>query len=238
MTSPLRSLPRKESLYEQTYQALREAVLSGGLAPEERLVETTLAEQLRVSRTPLREALRQLQREGLVVVGAKGGLCVPFYSEQDAAHLYDCRLALEHLSVMGACQQASSTQIEEMETLVRLAEDLTRVPSSEQDPHTLLDIDHRFHHLIAESSGNRWLTSLLDQVFDKMTLLRMQTTRYNPGVLEVKMEHRQICEALARRDPIQATQAMTEHLLASKYRVNREVNQIRMQGQFDSPSYA
>ncbi|MCF2971949.1 GntR family transcriptional regulator [Synechococcus sp. Nb3U1] len=227
MSAALRSLPRKESLYEQTYQALREAVLSGRLAPGERLVETVLAEQLQVSRTPIREALRQLQREELLILGPSGGLHVPIFSEQDAAQLYDCRLALEHLSVMGSCQQASSSQLKKMQELVQQAEQLTSIPLAEQDPQALLDVDYRFHHLLAESSGNRWLVSLLDQVFDKMVLLRLQTTYHNPGVLEVRVEHRRIYEAIAQRDPILATQSMSEHLVASKARVIREVQHMR-----------
>jgi len=229
LTATLRSLPRKESLYEQTYYALREAVLSGRLVPGERLVETVLAEQLQVSRTPIREALRQLQQEELLVMGPHGGLRVPIFSEQDAAQLYDCRLTLEQLSVRGACQQASDSQLKAMGDMVQEAEQLKSMPLQDQDPQALLDVDYRFHHLLAESSGNRWLVSLLDQVFDKMVLLRLQTTHHNLGVLEVRVEHYRIYEAIVQRDPRLASQCMSEHLVASKARVIAEVQQLQEQ---------
>ncbi len=231
MSKMLYSLPRKESLYEQTYQALRDAVLSGSLAPGQRLVEANLAKQLQVSRTPVREALRQLQREELLKVGSNGGLFVPIFSEHDAAQLYDCRLALEHLAVMGACQHAQPEQLDSMQESVQQAEKLTSLPLSERDPQVLLDLDYRFHHLMAQCSKNVWLVSLLDKVFDKMILLRLQTAHHNLEVLEVRVEHRRIYEAVKQRDSILATQAMTEHLVASKARVILEVQQLQKRGE-------
>lgn len=226
MLSPsLQSLPRKESLYEQTYTALRQAVLYGEVQPGERLIETSLAEQLQVSRTPIREALRQLQREELVIADPSGGLRVPVLCEDDAAQLYDCRMGLEQLSVTAACAQATSAHLEQLRHWVEKGERLSQSPQT--DPQALLAVDRQFHHLLAASSGNRWLVSLLDQVFDKMVLVRIQTTRHNPQVLEVRTEHRCIYEAVQDRDPIVAVAAIQEHLIASKARVIREIRQMR-----------
>ena len=212
-------IQRSKSLHEQTYSALRTSILSGDLTPGTRLVETQLAEQLQVSRTPIREAIRQLQREGLVTADATGGLRVSAISIADAVQLYDCRIALEQLSVTGACENASNSQLQALEKYVTQAEKLLQRQSSKLNNFQLLDLDYQFHRQIAESSGNKWLVSLLDQVFDKMTLLRIQTTRHNPKVLEIRMEHRQIYEAIASRDVKVATEAIANHLMASKIRV-------------------
>lgn len=222
---------RSKSLYEQVYAALRASILSGELSPGDRLVETQLAEWLQVSRTPLREALRQLQQDGLVTSDINGGLRVTTISVEDAMDLYDCRLALEQTAVVGACLSATFSQVEQLELLVGQAEKIGQNPPEKPNHIELLDLDYQFHHLIAESSGNRRLVSLLDQLFDAMALLRIQTLRHNPGVLDIRLEHRQIFEAVANRDTARATAAVHSHLTASKTRVVREIEDSLQQAQ-------
>ncbi len=215
-------IQRRKSLYEQVYSALRTGILAGEFAPGSRLIETQLTDLLNVSRTPLREALRQLQKEGLVTADTSG-LHVTTISAADAIELYDCRLVLEKLSVIGACEQASPLQIKSLESYVIQAEARDPQNADEQTLLQLLDLDYQFHHLIAESSGNRRLVSLLDQIFDAMALLRIQTLKQNPSVLEIRLEHRQVYEAIARKDIATAIAAVQLHLLSSKARVVKEI---------------
>jgi DNA-binding GntR family transcriptional regulator len=212
-------------LYEQTYQALRTAILSGELATGTRLIETQIATALQISRTPVREALRQLQQEGLVVAD-ENGLRVTILSVEDANQLYDCRIALEQLSVSAACQNASSEQLSKLTQLVQKAEKIFEQPQHGLTPYQLLDMDYQFHRTIAQSSGNQWLVSLLDQVFDKMALLRIRTTQHNPRVLEIRQEHRRICQAICDRDTAIAVAAIRNHLMESKTRVLSEIQQL------------
>ncbi|MBD2460562.1 GntR family transcriptional regulator [Oscillatoria sp. FACHB-1407] len=222
MTLSPQPLQRAKSLHEQAYQALRTGILSGELAPGDRLVETQLAQWLQVSRTPLREALRQLQREGLVTAEPNGGLRVSTISAEDAIHLYDCRLALEQLAVAEACKNITKTQLKKLEKYVNQAESLER-STTQPALIQLLDLDYQFHHLIAESSANKRLISLLENVFDAMSLLRIQTLRRNPEVLNIRLEHRQIYEAIAQHDSATAVEAIVTHLTASKARVVQEI---------------
>lgn len=222
-----RTIHRSQSLQAQTYQALRTAILSGEFVAGERLVETQLAETLQVSRTPIREALRQLQQENLVTIDpANGGLRVAALSVEDAAHLYDCRLALEQLSVSQACQNATLEQLAALQTVVQQAETMISQRLDAGRNQQLLQIDYQFHHLIAEASGNPWLVGLMDQIFDKMALLRLRTLQHNPKVLEIRGEHRRIYEAIAVRNPESALQAIQDHLTASKTRVTQEIQAI------------
>jgi DNA-binding GntR family transcriptional regulator len=227
LTLSLPTVQRSKSLYEQTYQALRTSILSGELLPGERLVETQLAEQLQVSRTPIREAIRQLQRDNLVTTDRGGGLRVTIISVADAIQLYDCRIALEKLSVQEACENATVGQLETLESLVAQAEQLMEQFAPDADSFRMLEIDYKFHQFIAESSGNRWLVTFLDQVFDKMSMLRVQTTRHNPRVLEIRSEHRHIFESIAQRDSDRAVQSIQDHLVASKARVVQEVETLQ-----------
>lgn len=217
------TIRRGKSLHEQVYQALRTAVLTGELAPGDRLVETQLADWLQVSRTPLREALRQLQQEGLVTADTSGGLRVTTISAIDARELYDCRLALEELAIAGACVHATAAQLKQIEAFVTEAEALNTNAGSLPSHQKLLDLDYQFHRLIAESSRNKRLISLLDTLFNAMALLRIQTLKQNPNVLEIRLEHRQIYQALLTRDPVIAAETMRSHLTASKARVVQEI---------------
>ena len=221
------SIQRSQSLRQQVYQALKQIILKGDLASGERVVETQLAKQLQVSRTPIREAIGQLKREQLIVSKDNGGFRVATLSVEDAAQLYDCRIALEQLAVKDACEQITSKQLKQLEKYVLLAEKLAKSESSKSDFSKLLEIDYQFHHLIAESSGNQWLLALLEQVFDKMALLRVQTTKHNPQVLEIRLEHREVYQAIALQDSDLAQATVKLHLMSSKARVVKELKIIQ-----------
>jgi DNA-binding GntR family transcriptional regulator len=216
---------RSKSLHEQVYEALRASILGGDLQAGERLVETQLADWLQVSRTPLREALRQLQQDGLVTADGNSGLRVTVLTPTEAMDLYDCRLALEGLAIAGACVNATPEQLSRIEQYVVEAETAGRQTPLAVSCQQLLELDYQFHRLIAESSGNRRLVSLLDSLFDAMALLRIQTLKRNPKVLDIQREHRQIYEAILTGDPNLAREAISRHLLASKARVVTEIEE-------------
>ncbi len=231
-----RSLQRSQLLHEQTYQMLRTAILAGELAAGSRLIETQLAEQLQVSRTPVREALRLLQREHLVITDAQGAVRVALLSIEDAIQLYDCRIALEQLSVSAACRTATAEQVEQIEAALQQAERAIANPSHSLTPYQLLHLDYQFHRLLAESSSNTWLVQILDQVFDKMSLLRLRTIEHNPNVLEIRGEHRRILEAVRQRDALAAMQAIQYHLISSKDRVVQEIQALEPRSSEESSS--
>jgi DNA-binding GntR family transcriptional regulator len=226
MSLPLPSIQRGQPLQAQAYQALRHAILSGDLSSDERLIETQLAAKLQVSRTPIREALRLLQHENLVTVDSSGGLYVVSLSQADAEQLYDCRIALEQQSTAEACKNATDDQIQKIDLILVQSKNLIESKPTQLTTFQMLNLDYQFHRLIAQSSGNLWLASLLDQVFDKMQLLRIQTIKHNPKVLEICVEHRQIYDAIVARNPKTAVRAIQAHLLASKRRVMQEIQQL------------
>ena len=227
-------------LFSKTYIALRQKILSGELVSGESLIEQTLADCFGVSRTPIREAIRQLQQEGLVESDRGGGLRVTIITIADAIHLYDCRLGLEQVAAVGACENATPAQLEDFQDCLAQAnlavptvlKEVNRdklkasrlkesVQSQDQadELENRLRIDQSFHRLLADSSGNPQLADLLDQVFSKMALLRLTTTYQNPDVLEIWAEHEQIVAAIMQRDAQLAAIAVRNHLVASKSRV-------------------
>lgn len=225
MFSSSAPIQRPQSLREQTYQVLRSAILSGEFAPDSRLVETQIAKKLQVSRTPTREALQQLQKEQLIVADGNGNLRVISFSIKDAQNLYRCRSVLEQESVSDACKHATPEQLEKIELLVQQAEKANAQHPNQLTSYQLLYIDYQFHRAIVECSGNPWLALLLDQLFDKMALLRIQTIQQNLQVLEICSEHRQIYEAIAQRNAKKALVAIRNHLTSSQNRVIAEIEQ-------------
>jgi DNA-binding GntR family transcriptional regulator len=213
------TIQRVQSLQEQTYQALRTAILSGEFASGERLVEAQLAE--------LREALCQLQHDALITADGQGGLSVAQLSAADAGHLYDCRIGLEKIAVAEACQHIHSSQLKQLKKVLEKAEKSWGQPSHNLTAFQLLHMDYEFHRLIAKNSGNPWLLSLLDQVFDKMALIRIRTMQHNPQVLEIRGEHRQIYEAIVDRDAVAAVKFVQTHLEASRVRVIQEIQDLQ-----------
>jgi DNA-binding GntR family transcriptional regulator len=222
---PFKSIQRSQPLQAQAYQALRQAILSGDLSADQRLVETQLAAKLQVSRTPIREALRLLQHDNLVTLGANGALYVVSLSPADAEQLYDCRMTLEQQSILRACKKATGEQLHNLDLMLIQAKHLVESQPTDSTTSEMLNLDCQFHRSLAQSSGNLWLVSLLDQVFDKMQLLRIQTTKRNLRGPEIWLEHRRIYEAVVARNPEAAVQMMRDHLLASKSRVVQEVQQ-------------
>lgn len=236
------------SLYQQTYHILRQDILCGKLSSGDRLVEQRLAQRLEVSRTPVREALRQLQREGLIQADQRGGLRVTTISIADAIQLYDCRIGLEQIAAVGACENATHQQLAGLRQCLVEAQQLAESPPPDSssaltnhqpipprnepanppgEPEHRLTVDQRFHHLLAESSGNPWLVNLLEQVFSQMALLRLTTTYRNPKVLRIWTEHDEIVTAIEQRNPAAAAAAVHRHLVASKTRVVQELQGLQ-----------
>lgn len=219
-------------LFSKTYLALRQAILSGNIAAGQSLIEQNLADRFAVSRTPIREAIRQLQQEGLIEGDRSSGLRVTTITVADAIHLYDCRLGLEQVAVVGACENATAQQIEDLQDCLAQANLADAVQNMEKADQTeelenRLRIDRSFHRLLAESSGNPWLAELLEQIFSKMALLRLTTTYRNPDVLEIWAEHERVVKAIIARDPQAAVTAVREHLVESKLRVVEELEGLK-----------
>ncbi len=216
MTSQLPQ--RSKPLYEQTYSALRSAILSGEISVDERLIESQLAQRFQVSRTPVREAIRRLQQENLLASDGDGALYITKLSLHDAIKLYDCRIALEQLSVVGACENATTEQLKAIEQTLVQAESLAQ-QGHKQLQDKLLDLNFDFHRLIAQSSDNPWLVPLLDRLSNHTRLLRTQTLQTEPDITNIHSEHRQVYEAIAHRDAPAAVKYITHHLTASQQRI-------------------
>lgn len=199
------------TLYGQVYQLLKERILNMDLSPGTRLKAEELAEELGVSNTPLREAIRQLTKDGLVETIPYRGSFVKSLSAREVGEIYDVRMALEALAVRLAAQAATLEQTAQIESWVREYEQAFFA----DDVHAGLQADFAFHELIAQASGNRALYDLLQSLSARVQALR-RMDRGKTRRQESLEDHRAICQALKERDARKAEEAMIRHISKGK----------------------
>lgn len=194
-------------LREQTVAAIRAAILAGRHAPGDRLKEKDLCEQIGVSRTVIREALRQLEAERLVRIEPNVGPIVATLSRQDVADLYQTREALESAAARLAALQATPEQVE---TLRAAYDDI--VIADPQDLPTLLEVKNRFYQALITASGNQVIGEMLHNVQARISQLRLITLGA-PGRHEhTVQELATVLEAITRKDPDAAVAATVVHV--------------------------
>ncbi len=192
-------------LREIVLEALREAIVSGVLEPGERLMEIQLAEEMGVSRTPVREAIRKLELEGFVVMIPRKGAYVAGVSHKDVKDVFEIRAALEGLAAGLAAEKITDEEIEELE----------RVLYYEKEPDTLEEMvqsDTDFHALLYRASRNERLIGILANLREQIQRFRT-TSLAVPGRTKYAIqEHRSIVDAVARHDVEEAQKLATAHI--------------------------
>jgi DNA-binding GntR family transcriptional regulator len=202
------NLDSYKPLRELVLDAIREAIINGDLKPRERLMEIQMAEELGVSRTPIREALRKLELEGFIVMIPRKGAYVADISFKDIADVYEIRAALEGLAAALAAERITDEELDEMERyLVGKAEAIAN-----NDMDKLVDVDTRFHELIYQASRNERLSNIISNLREQIQ--RCRTTSLSvPGRMQQSMqEHRAIVEAIQARDSQLARQMAQDHI--------------------------
>ena len=195
-------------LRDVVFNTLRQAILRGELKPGERLMEIQLANKLGVSRTPIREAIRKLELEGLVLMIPRKGAEVAEITEKNLMDVLEVRKALEELAVELACDRISEEQIEELRVA---AKEFQRVSKS-GDGTRIAEADVKFHDVIFMATDNQRLISLLNNLREQMYRFRVEYLKqkeYYPKLME---EHQQIIETIEKRDKKGACGIIGKHI--------------------------
>lgn len=196
-------------LREIVFESIREAIINGTLKQGERLMETQLAEELGVSRTPVREAIRKLELEGLVAMLPRKGAYVAGIMPQDAADILEIRAALEGLAAKLAAERITQEEISE---LIREIEKIEEALNS-GDIESAIEYDTKFHGSLIGSSRNSRLVTMVSNLQEQVQRFRiMLTTTRQDLMWESCSEHRKIVEALSRRDRFLAQSLAKEHV--------------------------
>lgn len=202
-------MPKPIALSSRAYQLLRQRILAGEVQPGEPLFEMHLAEQLGMSRTPVREALQSLARDGYLEELPGRGFAVPRRSLDDLRQFFELREVLEAAATRYAALRARPEEIAELEALCARYE-------GEADLDAWNQIGAKFHATIIEAARNARLATLLAGLHDQIDLSRRSVIYAGPAWRETAVrDHRAICTAIAARDEAAAGAAATEHVRRS-----------------------
>ena len=199
----------KYSLRGRVFHKLREDILSGRYDEHEELKEMAIGEEMGVSRTPVREAFRQLELEGLIQIIPNKGAYVTGITEKDVKDIYMIRSLLEGLCARWATEHITQAQMDEMEENVYLAEFHARKGHLEQ----LAELDNRFHDILYEACNSKILEHQLKDFHQYVLRVRKKTlANVNRGP-KSNEEHRKIMEAIRDKDGDLAEQLAHQHMI-------------------------
>ncbi len=213
----------KETLARRAYEQLRLKLSRGEFPPGTRLVNRTLAKELGVSFTPVREAINQLASEGLVEYVRGGGAFVRHIDRRDVAQLYDLRSVIEPFAVAEAAKHISEHEIEELQEIcddwLELADAIRTSDSqvaTQEQAFLWAAAEERFHHVLIDAARNRWLAKVAKDLLlasQAFAPLRSASELLTPGVAAITCEdHANLVGILRRRDAEAASAWMVEHI--------------------------
>ncbi|WP_430884527.1 GntR family transcriptional regulator [Fusibacter sp. JL216-2] len=201
-----------KSLTSIIFEKIREDILNGMYNPGEKIVEAKLADELGVSRTPVREALKQLELDGLVENIPNRGVIVKGVTAQDIKDIYTIREAIEGIAAKWSVERMSQEELDSLKEIYELMEFYT----FKKDVDKIFELNTRFHELIYNATKSRFLEHVLRDF-----QLFIKTTRYESLKSEGRMdhtlrEHKEILDAFIDRDEEKAVKKIIEHISHSK----------------------
>lgn len=201
-------LENYKPLREIVFETMREAIINGDLAPGERLMEVQLAEEMGVSRTPVREAIRKLELEGFVAMIPRKGAYVADYSVKDITEIFEIRASLESLAAGLACERITEEELDELQRLVVRAGENAK----NNDLESLINVDTAFHDRIFKASRNSRLEQMVSNLREQIHRFRT-TSLASPGrTKDTLEEHKGLVDAIAERDIALARRLALEHV--------------------------
>ncbi|MCC8080797.1 MAG: GntR family transcriptional regulator [Clostridiales bacterium] len=195
-------------LRDVVFQTLRTAILKGDLKPGERLMELQLASKLGVSRTPIREAIRMLEQEGLAVMIPRKGAEVARMTEKDMEDVLQIRCSLEELAVRLACQNITQMEVQEL----RVAMEQFREKTTTDDIAAIAQADVNFHDVLYKSADNPKLLGLLNNLREQMYRYRVEYLKDSSIYKQLIEEHQLLYEAVRRQNAEKAAAYTRMHL--------------------------
>lgn len=208
-------------LRDVVFNTLRQAILKGELEPGERLMEIQLAERLGVSRTPIREAIRKLELEGLVLMIPRKGAEVAHISETSLREVLEVRRSLEELAIELACQRITEEELLELEAAEATFADAIR----KGDAMNIAETDERYHDVIYQATGNSRLVQILNNLREQMYRYRLEYIKDADKRQILIVEHEHILRALKSHNIPEAKNAVREHIDNQQLTVSKNIKE-------------
>ncbi|HAT27892.1 MAG TPA: GntR family transcriptional regulator [Gammaproteobacteria bacterium] len=201
------SKPLRRSLTDEVRDHIRDGIAEGRYLPGEWLKENVIGEELKVSRTPIREAVRILEAEGLIVMEPWKGITVATLSRRQVSDFYSYREIIEGLAAEMAARVITDDDIERLDAILLQLEE-----GRDQTGSELGKVNEQFHYMISDISGNRFLNQSLEVINTAKILIWKPVYRKDKRWEMAQQEHRKLFDALRARDPIGAKAVAQEHV--------------------------
>ena len=195
-------------LRDVVFNTLREAILKGELKPGERLMELQLAAKLGVSRTPIREAIRMLEQEGLAVTIPRKGAEVAKMTEKDMEDVLQIREALDELAAKIACEQITEEQLNDLVNAMHEFEATTQTGNLKR----IAEMDVKFHDIIYQSTGNPKLVNMLNNLREQMYRYRVEYLKDEKNYPTLLKEDKEIVEGMIAKNKEKVSEVMHQHV--------------------------
>lgn len=208
-------------LRDVVFKTLREAILKGNLAPGERLMEIQLANQLGVSRTPIREAIRKLELEGLVIMIPRRGAEVARITEKDLKDVLEVRTSLEELAISLACERISDASVEALNEALKNF----KAAINGGDVTKIAESDVAFHDIIFAATDNARLIQIVNNLREQMYRYRLEYLKDYTTHDRLYKEHEEIVAAIADRDKALARKLIVEHIYHQELTVIKNIQE-------------
>ncbi|WP_128113517.1 GntR family transcriptional regulator [Polynucleobacter necessarius] len=195
-------------LYEDVAERLRAQIFAHELTPGSWLDEQSLAIQFGISRTPMREAIKVLASEGLVTMKLRRGAYVTEVDRGDLEQIFTILSLLEGQAAKETALKATEAQLTQLDDIHHRLEKA----AADRDAEQFFEVNVRFHELIQEIAGNRWMNGVIEDLRKVLKLQRRDSLSRTGRLQSSLLEHRQILQAILKRDPVAAELAMRNHL--------------------------
>ena len=208
-------------LRDVVFNTLRQAILRGEMEPGERLMEIQLADKLGVSRTPIREAIRKLELEGLVIMIPRKGAEVAHITEKDMRDVLEVRAALEELAATLACRNVTPERIEEL----KMANKRFEAAIISKDVVAIVDADVNFHDIIYAMTDNQRLIQIINNLREQMYRYRLEYIKDEDKRQILIVEHEHILAAIKAHNIAEAKNAAREHIDNQEITVSKNIKE-------------
>lgn len=206
-------------LRDVVFRTLRQAILTGEMKPGERLLEIQLANKLGVSRTPIREAIRMLELEGLVIMVPRRGAQVAQITEKSMSDVLEVRCALDELAVELACKRITEEEKKELSAACEAFEKAAQTG----EVHVIAEADVNFHDIIFKAAGNPRLTQMINNLAEQMYRYRFEYIKDESQHTMLVEEHRRICESITAGNMEASKAAIKEHIENQEKSILRQI---------------
>jgi DNA-binding GntR family transcriptional regulator len=212
---------KKRLLREQVYNGIKDAIVNGELEPGRRLIEERLAEDMTTSRTPVREAIQKLEKEGLIYRLTKGGFAVKGVTEDEVEEVFGLRGVLESYAGSLAVSRITENEVKALQEIIKLEEACLK----NLNPEEFIRLDSEFHDVLYRAAKNTRLYALLNDLRDYMYRYRVIISRYQKKPQVAISDHKELLSSIKAKNTRQIEKIVKKHMARGKELIKKKIRQ-------------